>query len=174
MNGIMKNLNLKKHFFKIALLIFGIYFAYSYFDNKSKIENLDYGIKANDLRKSLNVPIIDDYMTAENKHDEFFGNRWRSWREKPKTNEILHVWKNITPSENENFILGKETDAYRIKNENGRIRQLNIFSKIKNDSSLNQNGKIFYNTEPREEFELNEIEIDSVLKSWNSNYIMKK
>ena len=170
----MKKFNLKKHFFKIILLIFGIYFVYDYFENKNKIENLEYGIKANVLRKSLNIPIIDNYMSAESKHNEFFGNRWKSRNTKPKNNEILHVWKNVTPSENKKFILGKETDAYRIKKESGRIRQLNIFSEINNDFSLKQSGKIFYNTEPRKELELNKKGIDSVLKNWNLKYSMKK
>ena len=173
-NGIMKNINLKKHLFKIVLLIFGIYLTYNYFDNKKKIANLDYGIKANVLRKSLNVPIIDEYMTAESKHDEFFGNRWESWREKPKSEEILHVWKVVIPSENEQYILDEEMDAYRMKNENGIILQLNIFSKIYNDSILTRTGRIVYHTEPRTNIELNEKDIDSVVKSWNLNYLIKK
>ena len=170
----MKNINLKKHLFKIVLLIFGIYLTYNYFDNKKKIANLDYGIKANVLRKSLNVPIIDEYMTAESRHDEFFGNRWESWREKPNSDEILHAWKVVTPSENEKYILDKEMDAYRMKNENGIILQLNIFSKIYNDSILTRTGRIVYHTEPRTNIELNEKDIDSVVKSWNLNYLIKK
>ena len=170
----MKNSNLKKHLFKIVLLIFAIYLAYNYFDNKKKIANLDYGIKGNVLRKSLNVPIIDEYMTAESKYDEFFGNRWESSREKPKSEEILHAWKVVIPSENEDYVLDEEMDAYRMKNENGRILQLNIYSKIINDSSLTRTGRVFYNTEPREKLELNEKGVDSVVKSWNLNYLIKK
>ncbi|UAB75654.1 hypothetical protein [Mesoflavibacter sp. SCSIO 43206] len=170
----MKNLNLKKHFFKIVLLIFGIYLTYDYFDNRKKIENLNYGIKANELRKSLNVPIIDEYMTAENRHGEFFGNRWESCREKPKENQILHAWKNVIPSENEKFILDEEMDAFRIKESNGRIRQLNIYCKIVNDSILTRTGRTFYNTDPRETLELNENGVDSVMKSWRLNYLIKK
>ncbi|WP_053975913.1 hypothetical protein [Mangrovimonas xylaniphaga] len=170
----MKNLNLKKHFFKIVLLIFGVYLTYDYFGNRKKIENLNYGIKANEFRKSLNVPIIDYYMTAQNRHDEFFGNRWESWREKPKENEILHAWKNVIPSENEKFILNEEMDAFRIKESNGRIRQLNIYSKIVNDSILTRTGRTFFNTDPREVLELNEIGVDSVVKSWKLNYLIKK
>lgn len=169
----MKHLNLNNHFFKIILLILGIYFTHSYFDNKKKIANLDYGIKANDLRKSLNIPIIDEYMTAESKHDEFFGNRWESWRDKPKSDQILHAWKVVIPSENEQYVLNEEMDAYRMKNKNGRIAQLNIYSKIVNDSSLTRTGRFFYNTEPRETLELNEIGVDSVVKSWNLNYSIK-
>jgi len=170
----MKNINLKKHLFKILLLIFGIYLVYNYFDNKKKIANLDYGIKANALRKSLNVPIIDEYMTAESRHDKFFGNRWESWREKPNSDEILHAWKVVTPSENEKYVLDDEMDAYRMKNENGIIVQLNIFSKIYNDSILTRTGRIVYHTEPRTNTELNEKDVDSVVKSWNLNYLIKK
>jgi regulatory protein YycI of two-component signal transduction system YycFG len=170
----MKNFNLKKHFFKIVLLIFGIYLTFNYFDNNKKIANLHYGIKANALRKSLNVPIIDEYMKAESKHDEFFGNRWKSWREKPNSKEILHAWKVVTPSENKQYVLDKEMDAYRMKNENGIILQLNIFSEIYNDSILTRTGIIVYHTEPRRSIELNEKGVDSVVKSWNLNYLIKK
>ncbi|MGJ8745141.1 hypothetical protein [Polaribacter sp.] len=165
---------MKKHYFKIVFMIFGIYLTYSYFDNKKKIANLDYGIKANGLRRSLNVPIIDEYMTAESKHDEFFGNRWESWREKPNSDEILHAWKVVTPSENEQYILHNELDAYRMKIENGIILQLNIFSEIYNDSILTQTGRIVYHTEPRRNIELNEKDLDSVVKSWNLNYLIKE
>lgn len=165
---------MKKHFFRIVLLIAGIYLTYDYFDNRNKIENLNYGIKANELRKSISVPIIDDYMTAKNRHDEFFGNRWESWKNKPKENEILHAWKNVVPSENKKNILNEEIDAYRVKESNGRIKQLNIYSKIVNDSILTRTGSIFYTTEPRESLELNEIEINSILKNWKLNYLVKR
>jgi hypothetical protein len=163
----MKNLNLKKHFFKIVLLIFGIYFTYDYFDNKKKIENLNYGINANELRNSLNIPIIKDNMSAENRHDEFFGNRWNTWRQKPKENEVLHAWKNVIPSENENFILNEEWDAFRKKESDGRIRQFNIYCKVINDTDITCKGRIFYNSEPYETSELNERGVDSILRIWN-------
>ena len=172
----MKNLNLKKHFFKIVLLIFGIYFTYDYFDNRNEIKNLNYGIKANELRKALNVPIIDEYMKARNRHDDgFFGNGWSSWSKKPNKNETLHIWKNVTPSENESFILNKEMDGLRKRNSDGRIMQLNIYTTIIGDSISKRTGRFFYyESEPRMEKELNEKEIDSIARSWNLNYLIKK
>lgn len=170
----MKNINLKKNLFDIVMLILVVYIVFDYFDNRRKIQNLNYGIKANALRKTLNIPIIDDYMTAEDKHGEFFGNRWKSWREKPMENEILHVWKTVIPSENEAFKLDKELDGYRIREANGRIRQLNISSKIINDSAATRTGRIFYTSKPRNTMELNEIGIDSTLNNWRIKYLNKK
>ncbi|WP_178984691.1 hypothetical protein [Winogradskyella helgolandensis] len=141
--------------------------TYDYFDNKKKIENLNYGINANELRNSLNIPIIKDNMSAENRHDEFFGNRWETWRQKPKENEVLHAWKNVIPSENENYVLDEEWDAFRKKETNGRTRQFNIYCEVINDSIITRTGKIFYNSEPRERTELNEKEVDSIIKIWN-------
>jgi hypothetical protein len=163
----MKTLNNKKHFFKIILLIFGIYFMYDYFDNRKNIENLNYGINANELRNSLKIPIIEDNMSAENRYDEFFGNRWKTWRQKPKENEVLHAWKYVIPSENKNYILNEEWDAYRKMETNGRTRQFNIYYKVINDSKITRTGRIFYNSEPYETSELNEREVDSLLRIWD-------
>jgi len=170
----MKTLNLKKHFLKIVLLIFGIYFTYDYFDNKNQIKNKFYGTKANDLRISLNVPIIDDYMNAVYKHDKFSGNRWESAHEKPKENEILHVWKEVNPL-TEKLELEDEDDGFRKMDKNGRIMQFNIYSTLIGDSISERKGRFFYyDSKPRMEKELNEMEIDSVAKSWNLNYLIKK
>ncbi|WP_188051750.1 hypothetical protein [Flavobacterium sp. GP15] len=166
----------RKYFFKIALLIFGIYFTYDYYDNRNEIKNLNYGVKANELRKALHVPIIDEYMKARNRHDDgFFGNGWSSWKKTPNKNEILHIYKNVTPSEKDGFILNDENDGFRKKNGDGKIMQLNIFSTIIGDSILKRKGRFFYyESKPRMEKELNEIEIDSIAKSWNLDYLTKK
>jgi hypothetical protein len=165
----MKNLNLKKHFFKIVLLIIGIYWAYDYFDNQNKIKSLDFATKANQLRKSLKIPLIDEHMSSKN------GYRWESWSEKPNKNEILHAWKNITPSESENLLLNHEFDAYRKLNSNGRIMQFNIISEITGDSVSVRSGKFFFfDSEPRSEMNLTEKEIDSISRNWNLNYLTKK
>ena len=170
----MKNLNLKKHFFKIVLLIFGLYLVYDYFDNKNQIQNKFYGTKANDLRISLKIPIIDDYMTAVYKHDKFLGNRWESNRDKPKESEILHVWKEVNPL-TEKMELEDEDDGFRKMDKNGKIMQFNIYSTIIGDSISERKGRFFYyDSKPRMEKELNEMEIDSVAKSWNLNYLIKK
>ncbi|WMI68218.1 hypothetical protein [Mangrovimonas sp. YM274] len=171
----MKNLK-RKHIYGIILLIWGLYWTYDYFENKKNIKNLNYGIKANDLRKSLNVPIIDGYMSAQYKYDDgFIGNRWESRRDKPKENEILHVWKNANPSDNKSFNLDDEDDGFRKLDNNGKIMQFNIYSTIIGDSISERKGRFFYyDSKPRMEKELNEMEIDSVAKSWNLNYLIKK
>ncbi|WP_438423888.1 hypothetical protein [Aquimarina macrocephali] len=166
----MKILNLiKKNLFLIIVLIYGIYWVYDYFSTQKAIENLDFGINANELRKSLNIPIIDESMSSDN------GYRWESWREKPKQNEILHVWKNVTPSESKKMILEHEFDAYRKLNSDGKIAQFNIISEIIGDSVSMRSGKLFYfDSEFRNEINLNEREIDSVSRSWGLNYLKKK
>jgi hypothetical protein len=164
----MKKLNLKKNYLKIAILIIGIYWTYNYFDNQNQILKLNFGTKSNELRKSLNVPIIDKHMSSKN------GYSWESSSENPSENQILHTWKIITPSENENFILNEENDAYRKKESNGRIRQLNIYNKIIKDSILIRTGRIFYHDEPREKLELDETGVNRIVKIWNLNYLIKK
>ncbi|NER15275.1 hypothetical protein GWK08_17595 [Leptobacterium flavescens] len=164
-----KILNLiKNNFFLIIILGYGIYWVYDYFDTKNKIDNLEYGAKSNPLRKSLNIPVIDNYMNGQNMF------RWESWRKKPKDDEVLHVWKNITPSEKENSILSKEMDAFRKRDSNGRVMQLNIYSTVTGDSVSDRDGKFFYyNSEPRNTVDLSEEEIDSISKSWKLNYLVK-
>jgi hypothetical protein len=166
-NTTMKNLTRKDYFYIVGLLLIGSFVIYEYFDNRNKIKNLDYGIKANGLRNALGIPIIEDNMRAESGHDAFFGNRWKAWREEPIEDEVLHVWKNVTPSENENYALSEEWDAFRKKESDGRIRQFNILCKVINDSAVIRTGSIFYNSKPSEMHELNESGIDSILKLWN-------
>lgn len=100
------------------------------------------------------------------------GYKWKSWRKKPKQNETLHAWKNIIPSESEEFILEQELDAYRKLNSDGKIIQFNIISEIIGDSVSMKSGKLFYfNSELRNELNLNEKDTDSFSRSWNLNYI---
>ena len=166
----MKMLNLiKKNLFLIFLLIYGIYWVYDYFSTQREIDNFNFGINSNELRKSLRIPIIDESMTSDN------GYRWESWREKPKRNETLHSWKNVTPSESEELILEHEFDAYRKLNSDGQIMQFNIISEVIGDSVSKRSGKLFYfDSENKNKINLTEMEIDSVAKSWNLNYLIKK
>ena len=128
------------------------------------------------MRKTLNVPIIDEYMKARYRHDDgFFGNGWSSWSKKPNENEIIHIYKNVTPSEKEGFVLNEEMDGLRKRSSDGRIMQLNIYSTIIGDSISKRKGRFFYyESKPRMEKELNEMEIDSIARSWNLNNLIKK
>lgn len=169
----MKKLRPKEYFLLILLLAFGIFFIYDYFDNKTKIQHLTYGVKANALRSSLNIPKIDSYMIAQNKHDSF-DNRWESFIQKPIQEEVLHVWKYVSPSEVEGFLLGQEKDAFRKRNNDGKIVQLNIYSTILGDSLSSRRGSVFfYDSKPRNQLELDETGIDSVSKSWGLDYLNK-
>jgi hypothetical protein len=170
----MKNPNLKKHFFTIILLVLGIYLTYDYFDNKNQIKNKFYGTKANKLRITLNVPIIDEYMKAVYKHDQFLGNRWESTRESPNGNEVLHVWKEVNPL-TKNKELDDEDDGFRKIDKNGKIMQFNIYSTIIGDSISERKGRFFYyKSNPRMDKELDEKQIDSIAKIWNLNYLIKE
>lgn len=149
------------------------YSAYYFLINIYQIRNLNYGVKANKLRITLNVPIIDDDMAAESRYNEFFGNRWKINRETPNANETLHIWKNVTPSEKPNEILDNEWDAYRRLDSNSRIMQMNIKSQIIGDTTSVREGKIFYIDSPRDEKNLSETQIDSISNLWNLEYLIK-
>lgn len=152
----------------------GIFFLCNYFYDRNKIKNLSYGIKANELRKSINIPIIDDYMNAENRGDGYSGNVWSSCNETPNKDEVLHFFKIVIPSEQEGFVLNDETDGFRKRNLDGRIMQLNIYSTIIGDSVSKRNGRLFYlKPETRIIKEFTEMEIDSVVESWSLNNRIK-
>ncbi|WP_422106382.1 hypothetical protein [Winogradskyella sp.] len=164
----MTRLNLKKHFPKIVILIVGIYWVYNYFENQHEIKNMDFGMKANQIRTAINIPIIDEYMNSKN------GYRWETRNEKPKAGETLHVWKNIRPSESEKLILNNEFDAFRRRDENGRVMQFNIISNVIGDSTSLRSGKFFYfDSKLTYKKDLTEKEIDSISISWGLDYLVK-
>jgi hypothetical protein len=171
---IMKNWTKNK---KRVFLILPVLISFSlflYIKNKIEISKLEYGEQANSLRLDLKVPIIDSYMSAEYPSDRYFGNRWESWRNKPKSGQVLHAWKRVTPSEENEFILRKEWDAFRKKDKDGRILQLNISSEIIRDSISIRTAKLFYfDSEPRNERDFNESQIDSIAQAWNLKYLIK-
>lgn len=156
--------NLKKNISSILIMMIGFYFIYEYLSNKNKIENLDYGIKANYLRKSLRIPLIDENMTTDNT-SQLLGHVWHASKKEPKQGEILHIWKKVMPLDSDKFILNEEIDAYRMIDSNNRIKQLNIYNKIVNDSISLKTGKIFFTTIPKNELNLNEKGVDSILKN---------
>lgn len=162
----------KKVFVFFWLIIIG-YLAYYFINNIYQIKNLSYGAKANSLRLTLKIPIIGDDMVAKSRYDEYFGNRWENNVEIPGINKTLHVWKNVTPSEIENEILSKESDAFRRLDSKGKVIQFNIHSRIVGDTSSIREGLIFYLEPPRNEMRLSETQIDSIAKLWNLDYLIK-
>ena len=170
----MKKLNFIEKLINVLLVCLCIYFLFKYFQNNYEIKNLSYGVKANSLRQSLNIPIIDENMNAVNMFDDYFGNRWETNRDEPQKNEILHTWKKVIPSEEKNFLLAEEWDAFRRRDSDDQITQFNIYTKVKGDSFVERNGKIFfYNSEVRNKVILDERGIDSVAKKWNLNHLIR-
>src|SRR5687768_12596354 len=110
----------------LILLVIG-YFGFKFFHDKNRISQLHYGVKANNLRQRLHIPIIDNYMKAEK--FGLIGSRWESKEDLPSGNEILHVWKIITPL-SETAGLYEESDAFRKQFNDSLVFQLNIYSKI--------------------------------------------
>jgi len=150
------------------------YWVFNYFYNRRRIANLHYGVKANELRKTLHIPIIDGYMKAQNKYNAFFGNRWESSRDLPTDMEALHVWKTVTPLTDSSG-LDNEMDAYRKRYNDTLYYQMNIYSKIHGDSLVDRKGKLFFlNNNNLLDTDLNDYQIDSVSKSWELTYLIQK
>lgn len=164
---------MKKYLLPGILLLFIAYLVFDFFYNRHRISNLHYGIKANDLRVRLHIPIIDDYMKAKNNYKAFLGNRWESGNDLPKDQEPLHVWKTVTPF-TDTTGLYDEMDAYRKKLNDTLYFQMNIYSKIQGDTQATRYGKLFfYNYNKMLDIDLNDIQIDSVSKSWGLKYLVR-
>ncbi|MDC7998035.1 hypothetical protein [Gilvibacter sediminis] len=159
---------IKKNSFAIIITVVGSYWVYDHFSTQSQIDNLRYGTKANTLRESLHIPIIDVYMSSDD------GIRWESNRELPEENETLHAWKYVTTVETDPTILTGEWDAYRKLDAQGRVLQFNMLSQIDGDSVSIRKGNLFYfEEEYRDEHKLGEAAIDSICKSWGLDYLVK-
>jgi len=97
--------------------------------------------------------------------------RWESRQEIPRDGEVLHQWKNFQPF-NDNDSIVEEEDGLRIKINDTLGQGLNIYSKIKFDSIVTRSGTIFSyvlhhpNWERFPIYELDERQVDSVLRSW--------
>src|SRR5262245_57959987 len=122
---------LKKYFVPVLILLVIGYFLFRFFYYKDQISKLHYGVKANGLRQKLYIPIIDNYMKAMRFGP--IGSRWESKEELPTGNNILHVWKMITPL-SDTAGLYQESDAFRKRFNDSLVYQLNIYSHIIGDS----------------------------------------
>ncbi len=164
---------MKKYFWPIILLVLIAYLVFDYFYNRHRISILHYGVKANDLRVRLHIPIIDDYMKAKNRYNTFFGNRWESRNNLPNGPEPLHVWKTVTPL-TDTIGLCDEMDAYRKKFNDTLYFQMNIYSKVQGDTQSSRHGILFFpNYNKLLDMDLTDIQIDSVSKSWGLNYLVR-
>lgn len=166
---------LKRHFILILASLFFIFLIYRLIANRVKISNLHYGVKANDIRKKLFVPIIDDYMFVEDPDAKYVGNRWESKKELPENyGEVLHVWKVAIPL-TEKAGLSEEKDGFRKKANDSLYYQLNINSTIQGDSFAVRRGELFYyNMHGSPNLNLDDAGIDSVAKKWRLFYLVRK
>ena len=160
---------IKNNSFAIIVTVVGSYWVYDHISTQYRIDNLSYGAQANSLRESLHIPIIDDYMSSDD------GIRWEASREHPKENETLHAWKYVTTSESDPTTLTGEWDAYRRLDEQGRVLQFNILTEVSGDSVSIRKGNLFYfEEEYRDEHKLGEAAIDSICRSWDLGYLVKR
>jgi hypothetical protein len=162
---------------KYLLLLLGIlllaYWVCKYFNNQRKISNLHYGVKANSLRKTLHVPIIEDNMKPEHYNEAISGLFWKADQQLPSGNEVLHVWKNAIPF-SDKAGLWKESDGFRKKYSERLFYQLNIHSEILGDTTAKRSGKLFfYDKAELLDQDLNNYQIDSVLKSWGLMHLVR-
>ena len=160
--------NLKKNISRILLLLV-IFIITIFIVNQIIALFLPYGVRANDKRIKLNIPIIEKSMYSMDFNWRLVGNHWKSIRKTPRSNEVLHVWKTSLPLTNKGE-LDEEKDAFRRIDKNGNIQQLNIYTKIIGDSITIRRGNTFFiNSQQRNNKELMASEIDSILNLWNSN-----
>lgn len=175
----MKYLDFLKNNSLIIIVIVGFfYIQYDNYKERKIVNDSEYGIKSNPLRKSLYVPIIEKEMIGKNSPD-FSGVRWESPSDDFEENEVLHLYKNVMTSSSTNSILYEELDAYRKKTSDGRIMQMNILSKIINDSIVIRTGGLFYaqglpDSDSLRKLKFTERTIDSVAERWNLNYLIRK
>jgi hypothetical protein len=157
----------------LILTVIGLfYFAYRFFYNRYRIRNLHYGVKANSLRMALNVPIIDDYMKVVHRYNQYSGNRWQSKKELPSGNEVLHVWKNVTPLSDTSGLFD-EMDGFRKKLNDSIYYQLNIDSRIIGDTIATRTGKLFYYRKSDTGRGLTDLQIDSISTAWGLHYLVR-
>jgi len=162
---------LKKYFVPVLILLVIGYWVNRLLFNEVRVSKLHYGVKANNLRQSLHIPIIDNYMEAENFRP--IGTRWESEDDLPTDNSPLHVWKIITPL-SDTAGLYEELDAFRKRFNDSLFYQFNIHCKIIGDSSATREGKLFlYERDSLLHINLNEYKIDSIAHSWGLNYLIR-
>lgn len=165
---------MKKYLQPVILFLFFAYIAFQLLYNSYRISMLHYGVKANELRERLQIPVIENDMIAVNYYNDFFGNRWESGRDYRLDTIPLHVWKNVIPF-NDTAGLAKELDAFRKKYNDTLYWQMNISSKIQGDTMVTRDGRLFlYGTNNLLDVNLTDLEIDSVSKTWGLNYLVRK
>ncbi|WP_091893076.1 hypothetical protein [Polaribacter sp. KT25b] len=131
-----------------------------------KASRLAYGKKSNEIRKSINLPIIKPLMYSQDVNNDLLGNRWVSFRKEPKKGEVLHIWKLAIP-EDDNETLHEERDAFRKMDENEIVYQLNLFSTIENGNIMEQEAILFEVSSSYEDRKtISGIELKNLIAEW--------
>ncbi|MBK9565391.1 MAG: hypothetical protein WAT22_12245 [Saprospiraceae bacterium] len=144
-------------------------------NNRLQNENLYYGVKANEKREKLFIPIIDDQLTS-NWFSSFFpiGDRWDSGYDLPKDDEVLHLWKIVTLPKYFGSTY-EEKDAFRKKYNDTLYYQMNLFARVSSDTLVKRQGSIFLlNHNHVLDMRLNSAQIDSVAQIWGLDYLVRK
>ena len=170
-------------FFQIVFLgllasLNGYTFIYRPYKNKQDILKAPYGIAANPLRAKLQLPLIENDMTACYPYNNSGSNRWEAAHQNPGKGQIIHIYKTVD-ADNQTFKIEQETDAFRRKINDSVFQQLTITTIFKADTVLKKEGWLFYwhNTGyygyNNEEKDLDSHGVDSVASSWRLRYFMK-
>jgi hypothetical protein len=164
---------MRKYWPLIPAILLLSYLTFKHFYTKHQVSNLHYGIQANELRKRLQIPIIEDNMKPEGYNEAISGLYWKANQQLPTDKEVLHVWKNAIPF-SDTAGLYKESDGFRKKYNDSLYYQLIIHSAITGDTTVKRSGKLFiYNKSELLNIVLNDEQVDSVAKSWGLNYLVR-
>jgi hypothetical protein len=132
--------------------------------------------ESNILRKRFSLPAIDSNMTLD---ESAFASdsRWQSPVKYPSDTIPLHAWKTITVGRS---FITSESDAFRKRIDDTLFYQLNIYSKVLNDSSVTITGLVFYVMEnesrstsfdfDKKYMKLDNLGVDSVKKAWKISF----
>lgn len=146
--------------------IAGIVFLTIFTIHQYKASKLAYGKKSNEIRKSINLPIINPLMYSEDVNNELLGNQWVSFRKNPNKGEVLHLWKIAIPKD-DNETLHEERDAFRKMDENEIIYQLNLISTIENSNVVEQEAILFEVPSSYEDRKtITGIELKNLIAEW--------
>lgn len=158
----------------IILLSFSLYGCYNYFENQKYISTLPYGILSNKIRQKLHIPIIDTDMIFKG----FFPDK-RRWinasnnlNVEPIDDKVIHIWKNVCLHEDDSLKLYEEHDGFS-KKINNRIVRLNIYSEIYGDTLSTRRGIVFFRDESLKSRKLDDSQIDSIVKIWGLDYLVR-
>lgn len=163
---------MKKKYIIIAIFaLAAVFFITHFFLSKPPESTTHYGVKANELRKKLHIPLIDGDMYEKTDYNGN-GNRWNNKRKEPKGSEVLHTWKNIIPL-TEKAGLNLETDAYQKKVNDTLIYQLEIESRVLGDTAATRTGRLFPLEKMPEYIELNDQQVDSVARLWGLTELVR-